>query len=526
MIPIILIIYDMISLMMNDGGDSIKTIKIPLWQQLALIFISVLIITLSIFYFLMTVEQKEQVQNNEEQLLMSIGRQLALEPRIQSALKQGKTNSDLQQYILDVTNIHSLDFVVVMDQDAIRLTHPNTKEIGKEFVGGDQAEAIAGNEHLSVSEGTLGPSLRAFVPVLDDQTQVGVIALGITMTSLQDLLARSQDNYKIALYLIGVLGIILAFIVANYLKKQLKNLEPREISQLLEERNAMLEETKDAVFVTDLEYNISLSNKAAINYFGDSFDSGKNSSKLKDFLPNIHNLNFNLAQEQIYQQNGQDYILSIAPIMIREEKIGYIFFLKNTTESKFIADQLANTATYAITLQNQTHDFMNKVHVIYGLANLEAYEELEIYLEDMLKPVNDLTDRISILVKNPVLASFLIGEREQFIAKFNNFWIEIFPEIPESIAKDETMILLNLYRNIHRVLLESEDFLDIWMRVEHTENILTTIYNLSGNSSLEKSLKKLKKSEYFQQLLEQVGGICEVTSISDGFTITLAINYK
>lgn len=510
----------------DDGGDYIKTIRIALWQQLALIFISVLIITLSIFYLLMTVEQKEQVQHNEEELLMSIGRQLAIEPRVQSALSQTGTNADLQQYILEVTQIHNLDFVVVMNQDSIRLTHPNQDEIGKVFVGGDQSVAIDGNEHVSVSEGTLGPSLRAFVPVFKDQAQVGVVALGITMTTLQDLFASSLSNYQLALYLVGILGIILAITVANYLKSQLKNLEPREISQLLEERNAMLDETKDAVIVTDLEYNISLTNKAAIHYFGDSLTKDISDSKLNDFLTNSHQLDFHLDQEQIYQQDGQNYILSTAPIIIRDEKIGYIFFLKNTTESQFIVDQLANTATYAITLQNQTHDFMNKLHVIYGLANLEAYQELAIYLEDMLKPVNDLTDRIAILVKNPVLASFLMGERDQFIEKSHSFWIEIFPEIPENMSKDETMTLLSLYRSIHRALLTDNNLLDIWLRIEYKQGQLRSYYNLPQTTKLEDVLMALKFSDFFQELLVEVNGTYEVIPSSEGLTLTLQINYS
>ena len=34
----------------------------------------------------------------------------------------------------------------------------------------------------------------------------------------------------------------------------------------------------------------------------------------------------------------------------------------------------------------QSHEFMNKLHVIYGLADLKAYDELKIYLDDILTP--------------------------------------------------------------------------------------------------------------------------------------------
>ncbi|MCC9746391.1 Two-component sensor histidine kinase, malate, partial [Streptococcus agalactiae] len=36
-------------------------------------------------------------------------------------------------------------------------------------------------------------------------------------------------------------------------------------------------------------------------------------------------------------------------------------------------DQLAHTTAYASALQAQTHQFMNQLHVIYGLADIEYY---------------------------------------------------------------------------------------------------------------------------------------------------------
>ena len=52
----------------------------------------------------------------------------------------------------------------------------------------------------------------------------------------------------------------MAFGLAYHLKGQLHNLEPKEIARLLEERNAMINETKDIVLVLDLNQNILLAN--------------------------------------------------------------------------------------------------------------------------------------------------------------------------------------------------------------------------------------------------------------------------
>ena len=45
--------------------------------------------------------------------------------------------------------------------------------------------------------------------------------------------------------------------------------------------------------------------------------------------------------------------------------------------------------------ETQSHEFMNKLHVIYGLADLKAYDELKIYLDDILTPEKEFSHRLS-----------------------------------------------------------------------------------------------------------------------------------
>ena len=70
---------------------------------------------------------------------------------------------------------------------------------------------------------------------------------------------------------------------------------------------------------------------------------------------------------------------------------------------------------------------MNKLHVIYGLADLEEYEELNDYLGKILEPEQEFSHRMIFLVKNPVIAGFLIGERSKFTEQNYPFMIEGLP---------------------------------------------------------------------------------------------------
>lgn len=179
---------------------------VRLWVLLVGIFTSTLCIVLTLFYVLMMMEQKEQMHRDEETLLLSIGRQLASEAEVKQALRDEKASPQLQSYTNELAKNYGLDFIVLMNQDAIRITHPDPEKIGQPFTGGDETPAIEGKESLSIGNGTLGQSLRGFVPVKEDGEQLGVVALGIKMTSLQSLILLSQKGYRKALFISLLLG--------------------------------------------------------------------------------------------------------------------------------------------------------------------------------------------------------------------------------------------------------------------------------------------------------------------------------
>jgi len=66
-----------------------------------------------------------------------------------------------------------------------RYSHPLTDRLGQRFVGGDERAALEGETYISKAVGTLGLSIRAFVPILDENArQTGVVSVGLL---LQDL---------------------------------------------------------------------------------------------------------------------------------------------------------------------------------------------------------------------------------------------------------------------------------------------------------------------------------------------------
>src|SRR5690606_16016003 len=88
---------------------------------------------------------------------------------------------------------NDLLYIVVMDNQKIRYTHPVRKQIGQTFVGTDAERVFTGESYVSENVGTLGRSMRAFHPVYDDQgKQIGAVSVGISTDAIANAVFTNQ----------------------------------------------------------------------------------------------------------------------------------------------------------------------------------------------------------------------------------------------------------------------------------------------------------------------------------------------
>ena len=86
----------------------------------------------------------------------------------------------LQPLAVEVMDSTPLDFVTIMRTDGTRITHPDPDQIGETYLG-TIAGAVAGGTVTEEFTGTLGPSVRSVVPIVDDGEIVGLVAAGVTV---------------------------------------------------------------------------------------------------------------------------------------------------------------------------------------------------------------------------------------------------------------------------------------------------------------------------------------------------------
>jgi len=150
-----------------------------------------------------------------------------------------------------------------------------------------------------------------------------------------------------------------------------------------------------------------------------------------------------------FQMGGADYVTK--PFHAEEiiARVAYQIQLRRLRQQ--LAEQLAGTRIYADALRAQTHEFMNKLHVILGLVRLGEFDRLSGYITGITGRLQDEVGQVVPRIKDPMIAGFLLARssaaREQDITMALSEASQVPLCASEAVAHDLVTILGNLLEN-------------------------------------------------------------------------------
>lgn len=322
---------------------------------------------------------------------------------------------DLNEYIEKIRLETDVDFIVVFDMNRIRLTHPVKENIGRRFEGGDEERALKEAEYyISEAKGTLGISKRAFAPVFYEGRQVGAVCVGSTVVKINRETLIKTQQFMPFIAISFLLGISFAYILTSNIKYSILGMEPNEITLLFKEKEAILENVKEGIVTLNEKGNLIQYNKEAARILGLT----ENNMNM-NMIENINgNKIFNILNDG---EASDDFEVKIRPGVtilckynkLRNEKnkvIGHVINFRDMTEVKIMAEELTGIKKMAWSLRAQNHEFMNKLHTISGLIQLEEYDEALKYISSAAKSRNDITGIITKNIKDVNIAALLLAK--------------------------------------------------------------------------------------------------------------------
>lgn len=438
------------------GGISVQTQRFKFKLSTVIIFFVCLVVLVSLMItdLLISSTVSENIRKHQEEKARIVSRSIATSHIIIESLEDDTRTNEIQEYTKDIQAATDMMFIVVMDMNGIRKSHPNPEQIGKHFVGGDEEEALKGKEYVSSSQGTLGDSLRAFTPIYNKSgEQIGVTAVGISLESVEAALGKSHRSILTVTILGLLVGIIGAILLARYIKRILFGLEPFAIAKIFVERSTMLQSVHEGIIAVDNEQTITLVNRSARQIFKKAgLTQNPVGMKIHEFLPStgldqvLETGNPKLDEEQMI--NGISILVNRVPLIVNGEVVGAISTFRDKTDVKQLAEQLTGVKTYAEALRAQSHEFMNRLHVILGMVQMKYYDELSEYIRTLVGNQNQELGNITQHIKDPVLAGFLMGKLSYAREENVELIIEINTVIPEPEKPQITHELITILGNV------------------------------------------------------------------------------
>ncbi|MBS42293.1 MAG: histidine kinase [Nocardioides sp.] len=395
--------------MATDGAP--RTRERSVAQQVLALQLVVVLVLVAASGALAWIDASTDAHDYATEQAVAVARSVADSPTVRDALGTTDPTPVLQPYAEDVRRDTGTDFVVVMSPDRTRFTHPDPAQIGRPFIG-DLGDAPDGGVFTQQYAGTLGPSIRAVVPVLDDGTLVGLVSVGITVASIdhqvrEDL--RLIGLVALAVLLVGLLG---SWLVGRRLRRQTHGLGEQEITRMFEYYSAVLHAVREGLLLLDREGRVALLNDEARRLL--DLPDGVEGRPLADLdlAPALVDaaLGRDAAPDDLYVAGDRVLLVSSSPAAWDGRAVGSVVTLRDRTELRAVSGELDVVRGLTESLRAQTHEAANRMHTVVSLIEMGRPDDAVEFATEELQLAQLLTDRLVGATTDPVVTALLLGK--------------------------------------------------------------------------------------------------------------------
>jgi two-component system CitB family sensor kinase len=299
-----------------------------------------------------------------------------------------------------------------MNPDGVRYSHPNPSLIGGHFLG-NTGPALAGRPFTETFTGTLGPSVRAVVPVPGDGRPVeGLVAVGITQAKITNQLNRQVPALLSLVALFLGLVAFASLLVSRRLQRFTYGLGPVELARLYEHHDAVLHAMREGLLVLDRDRRLLLINDEGARLLGLGPEvEGRPAAELGvagglgEVLTSGRDVH-----DEIHLTTEAVVVVNQTPVYRRRRMFGTVVTLRDHTELQALTGELDSVKSLAELLKSQAHESANRLHSVVTLIELGRPEAAVEFATAELVAAQRLTDQLLGAVEEPVLVALLLGK--------------------------------------------------------------------------------------------------------------------
>lgn len=426
------------------------------------------------------------MENNAMEIAVTIS---SME-EVQQSLGENINIDKIQNSVESIRKKTRFQYIIVMDMESNVYSYPIEYALGKKYKGYGHERALGnGDSYIFEDKNKLISAIRAVNPIYYNGEQVGVIIVGLLNDTVIQEVKPHIYIMLATIFLALFVGTVAAVILSNSVKNSIFGLEPREIALLLGNRDLILQNIKNGILAIDIEGKLTFFNKTAKEFLG--FKEDDKGDYLKNFHSNYTKELMNVLKsgESVYNQEIKIYrekTLLCSHTLLKNHKnevIGVVSNFQDLTDVKHMAEELTGIKKMTCALRAQNHEFMNKLHTISGLIQLEEYNEAIDYISDVSISRSDFCQTINERIKNVHLAAILLAKYNKALESRIEFELDKDSKldyVPDSISVDELCSIVgNLIENSIDELIKYENGI-IYIRINSEPNGLRIIINDNG----------------------------------------------
>ena len=267
----------------------------------------------------------------------------------------------------------------------------------------DNAQAPGGSDHCAYA-----------VVRLADGTVAGYVMAGVYLRSIRQTVLATLAAYLAIGAAALAIGAALSLQLARRIKTELLGYEPDAFRDLFLRRMELLDALDEGLLAIDRDRRVIYINRAAAELL--SLDKAASLGRL------LEEVRPQSSIARVLRTGKAEYGVSVQtkrrirvisdrmPVRRDGKLVGAVAIFRNRTEMVRLAEDLTGVNHVVEALRANTHEFMNKLHVILGLLQLEEYKEAERYVLELTKVRAQSMGGITGRIQEPAVAALLIGK--------------------------------------------------------------------------------------------------------------------
>lgn len=497
-----LIFHDIIGLINqkqpNYGGDNTlkKKMNLTLHQKLMLGYCGLLFIVLVLLGVSLIPQRLHNFDTELDERLSLTARILADDSNVIEALQQDYADSALTERLDALAaETENIDYIVLVNEKDTRVYHPNHTLIGQQFAGGDETDALNGSSaYLTTRHGTEASQRRAFHTVCDESgNSIGFVMVSAALTSIQVKKRALLTSFALVFALALAVGLIVAWLIARSVRRSLLGHEPSTFARMFLQREEILDHLNDCLIAISPDGSYCFGNAQAKEIFG--------KSELPETFPLWSELRESLSSGQAHNDlflewAEHTFLAKIVPL----GEAGALLILRDRTEYTRLDQQLTGTNHVIEALRANTHEYLNKLHVILGLLQIGETQMSIQYIEGISSEIEGNYQTTVRQLQNRTVAALILGKSSHARELGIQFSLRPDSTLPAHSAylssQELVTIIGNLIENAFDAVKNQPDLKQVGVFIGEDTYGLTITVDDTGHGMTQEQIDTVRKRQY------------------------------